>query len=680
MNIVKKLLCAGFCVSALLNATADVIPASALERPEGCVVTGESEYLVGVSKRANIANTTPGMVFTPDVKKIAGKAVKFSADLRCREIASDAEGEHIGGKILIVCKDSAGNLRFYGTKPMTGTVSDWQHQFVNLEIPANTKEVSVVFGIQQGWGQLDVRNPRMDFVTFGLPADGAKTPIPMDAVVLSHTAKINGDVLSVNIPKRVPMPNETIGGSVFLDLGNMREKLVKVSGRMRYDMDSDATASHIGAKVLGICYDKNSGNTPTYCGSEPRFGSSADEWKEFSGLIKVYDSTTSVKLTFGIQQGWGKAEFRDLAMEVIGPIDGTPSYEIPENFKCEYSQEVLSAAPRRGFMTPVPGHIKADDIREMGKWGANLIRYQMVDGIEHEPENVQAYMTWLNNCLDKLDSLMPVLKENNIKVVIDMHQVVGGRYRMGKRPPQTEAAEEAVKLTGKYDLHRIFCEEDMRHAFIEAWKMIAKRYKDNPVIFAYDLVNEPYVTGQSPYHLLDVQYDAAKAIREIDPETPIMIEGNRSASAVFFNVRPMPLKNIFYEIHMYYPGDYCFQGVSDLKTYTKHYPQSGIAYDLNKEGLRAAMKRVIDFKEKYGAKIYVGEFTVPRWVPDGGGKYLDDLISLFEEYKWDWTFHAFREWNGFSPEHYGTPDNPQVGDNERKSILQKYFKRNVAEQ
>ena len=57
---------------------------------------------------------------------------------------------------------------------------------------------------------------------------------------------------------------------------------------------------------------------------------------------------------------------------------------------------------------------------------------------------------------------------------------------------------------------------------------------------------------------------------------------------------------------------------------------------------------------------------------------VNDLISLFEEYKWDWTFHAFREWDGFSPEHVGTPLKPERGDNERKATLQKFFKRNVS--
>ena len=65
-----------------------------------------------------------------------------------------------------------------------------------------------------------------------------------------------------------------------------------------------------------------------------------------------------------------------------------------------------------------------------------------------------------------------------------------------------------------------------------------------------------------------------------------------------------------------------------------------------------ALKKI---EKKYGAKIQVGEFSVAIWAP-GGADYLNDLISIFEEYKWDWTYHAFREWEGWSLEHEGTPD------------------------
>ncbi len=315
MYIVKKaILCAVgmFCIG---YAGAEIIPASKLERPSGCIKTGEDEYRVGVARRANISNTTAGMVFAPDVRKIAGKVVRFSADMRCNEIASDAEGNHVGGKILVVCKDSAGRLKFYGTKPMTGTVSDWQNQSVTVPLPVDAKEVSVTFGIQQGWGQLGVRKPGMDILTCGLPEDGAKTPIPLELIVLDSAAKRNGDILSVKVPKRANMPNMTPGGVINLDLENICGKTIKVSGQVRcYNVGSNAKGGHVGAKLGAavIGQDKRTG----WLGS-PSLTGSSDGWQDISLKIPVKKSAEAVRIFFGIQQAWGKAEFRNLALEAV---------------------------------------------------------------------------------------------------------------------------------------------------------------------------------------------------------------------------------------------------------------------------------------------------------------------------------------------------------------------------
>ena len=46
----------------------------------------------------------------------------------------------------------------------------------------------------------------------------------------------------------------------------------------------------------------------------------------------------------------------------------------------------------------------------------------------------------------------------------------------------------------------------------------------------------------------------------------------------------------------------------------------------------------------------MGEFSAITWA-EGAGRYIADCIAVFEEYGWDWTYHAFREWNGWSVEH-----------------------------
>ena len=45
-------------------------------------------------------------------------------------------------------------------------------------------------------------------------------------------------------------------------------------------------------------------------------------------------------------------------------------------------------------------------------------------------------------------------------------------------------------------------------------------------------------------------------------------------------------------------------------------------------------------------------------------------IEIFEEYGWDWTYHAFREWNGWSLEHEGTPGNIRPSaNNDRREVI-----------
>ena len=61
---------------------------------------------------------------------------------------------------------------------------------------------------------------------------------------------------------------------------------------------------------------------------------------------------------------------------------------------------------------------------------------------------------------------------------------------------------------------------------------------------------------------------------------------------------------------------------------------------------------------------------------EGAAQYLDDLISLFEEYGWDWSYHAFREYPGWSVEHEASDYNhyrKAEKDTDRKKVLLKGF-------
>ena len=89
-----------------------------------------------------------------------------------------------------------------------------------------------------------------------------------------------------------------------------------------------------------------------------------------------------------------------------------------------------------------------------------------------------------------------------------------------------------------------------------------------------------------------------------------------------------------------------------------------------------------NYQEKYRVPIYIGEFSSIRWAPNNSTfNYLRDCIELFEEYNWDWNFHAFREWDGWSVEHstgFYDPILPTTMT-DRESLLRDYFQQNLGQ-
>jgi len=480
---------------------------------------------------------------------------------------------------------------------------------------------------------------------------------------VKYHVSFDSGVLTVIIPPTPDIGNATYGATLNIPNPKLVGKGVRFRGEVRYEnITSDAGGPHWGAKIMVTNLRQGVYNffvTPAMRGTK-------SEWQPISLECNFPEDQQSAHVIFGIQQGWGKLEFRNLVYEAF-PIAPITKVKVPANFKQQYTARVTQDVPRRGVMSPPWARLTEQDIHDLAAWNVNLIRYQIVDGCP-DVNDIDVYKKWFKAALDHLESLMPLLKKYDIKVIVDMHAVVGGRY--GK-------AAAAGNADGSH--FRAMHEAEYRNALIECWQYAAKRFKDNTQIYAYDLCNEPIQHGAVPYSFWDLQYDTAKAIRAIDPEVPIMVESNHMANPIFFEMEPMPLKNIIFSVHMYAPGEYTHQGVNDT-SYTKQFHARQSDYrnaGWNRGRLAESMNAVRQFQQKYGAKIQVGEFSVAIWAP-GGASYLDELVSIFEEYKWDWTYHAFREWDGWSLEHEGTPTNIRRAekDTDRKQIMLKYFNKN----
>jgi endoglucanase len=130
---------------------------------------------------------------------------------------------------------------------------------------------------------------------------------------------------------------------------------------------------------------------------------------------------------------------------------------------------------------------------------------------------------------------------------------------------------------------------------------------------------------------------------------------------------------------MYAPHEFTHQGVyGQGKEFI--YPGLINGKQWDKAKLEQALQPVVDFQKKHGVHIYIGEFSAIRWAPDNSAyRYLKDVIDIYEANGWDWSYHAFREWSGWSVEH-GTDKKdtrPSSTPTDRQKLLCDWFKKNA---
>ncbi|MDQ7016783.1 MAG: glycoside hydrolase family 9 protein, partial [Gammaproteobacteria bacterium] len=124
-------------------------------------------------------------------------------------------------------------------------------------------------------------------------------------------------------------------------------------------------------------------------------------------------------------------------------------------------------------------------------------------------------------------------KHAGIYLILDMHAPVDGNQGPG------------------YDGGPFWTTLEMRDRTTALWVEIAKRYKNEPVIAAYDLINEP-----DPLSDLEWQTYAQSltdAIRVVDNNHLLIVEHSFAADAAPFLIND---SNVMYDFHWYYPWRY----------------------------------------------------------------------------------------------------------------------------
>ncbi|MBQ0032044.1 MAG: cellulase family glycosylhydrolase [bacterium] len=446
-----------------------------------------------------------------------------------------------------------------------------------------------------------------------------------------------------------------------IDLSAYDRKPYEIAATVRAENIVDATQTYLGYRFAVNYLDMSMGGNRTWPSGRRIVGDYGP------GETHFVDRTEKVRRKAFIQVGICSARGRvtcdlsTLRIREAQPL--VPKRNV--GYKVKYPDRVKNLPRMRGVML---GNTKGDAWDNLQAWGANLVRYQFAILGAGPVTNFEAYAEGFRaNTMKELDNITATLdaaKAHGMMAVLDAHYACGGSC--------SKELGDPVDWSGDW---RVFHDKRFAKLFAWSWQKIAERCKGRTdVVYGYDLMNEAHHTSPAVEgcDLVGLQEKIARAIRMIDPDTPIIVESMYCDPGWFRSLSAIGLDNVIYQVHLYYPHDYTHQGILTSASDVYCWPDPKMGW--NKDFLLKSLKPVIDFQKEHEAKMFVGEFSAIAWAPNAEG-YIRDCIGIFEELGWDWTYHAYREFPGWSVEHEatsrgkGTENFRPSKDNPRKRVL-----------
>ena len=248
----------------------------------------------------------------------------------------------------------------------------------------------------------------------------------------------------------------------------------------------------------------------------------------------------------------------------------------------------------KGFLN---NYVTHDDIKYLKSIGVNHIRLPF----HYKMFTDDLYMGERNAGFKYFDRLIDWCRQEQLYVLLDMHCAPGG--------------QTGDNIDDSYGYPYLFKSKSSQDLMTKIWVDIAKRYKDEPVIIGYDLVNEPvahYFNDELDYfnHQLFLLYNRIiKEIRDVDVVHTIFLNGS-NWSGNFDVFEELVDENVVYEFHKYW-------------------------FEVNQE----AIQFYLDFRDKHQVPIYIGE------TGENTDEWVNDFRILLDENGVNWCFWPYKKMN-----------------------------------
>ncbi|MBC6109134.1 cellulase family glycosylhydrolase [Pedobacter fastidiosus] len=221
----------------------------------------------------------------------------------------------------------------------------------------------------------------------------------------------------------------------------------------------------------------------------------------------------------------------------------------------ERIEQLIGAQQTSAFYDAwLTNHTTKKDLDSLKRWGFNSVRLPMHYNLYTLPTNkepIAGKNTWLEKGFALTDSLLAWCKANKMYLILDLHAAPGGQGN------DTNIADRDASKPSLWN------SEANKEKTIALWVKLAERYKNEPYIGAYDILNEPNYGFQNPEAdkngtkeklnepLKKLMVDITKAIREVDQKHIIIIEGNGWGNN-YNGIFPLWDKNMVLSYHKYW--------------------------------------------------------------------------------------------------------------------------------
>lgn len=328
--------------------------------------------------------------------------------------------------------------------------------------------------------------------------------------------------------------------------------------------------------------------------------------KSENGIL-VKENTNEAVLLNGVNLGsW-------LMMEMwMGPIEAPNdefSYSdvistLKKRFGEEKAQELINLY-EESFITD-------EDFARIEALGFNCIRLPFwYRNFMNENGNWFTLRPDENPGFKLLDKIIDKCSEHGLYVILDMHGCPGG-----------QSMNHSTGVSGK---NQLYGNEKNLSAMESLWTTIAERYKDNPTVAAYDIMNEPMNNGgysglrawqpgsDQAIRLTNGVYDRMiKAIRKTGDNHVITVEGIWSINNLP-DPQSMGWNNMMYQLHL---------------------------YDEKESDVDDRIRELTDIAQKqYGTAVLVGEYNNKQSERYAAGRYKENGINRVK-----WTYKAVNAW------------------------------------